>query len=518
MGLRFRALAVVGAILLLGASLFFGVTAWIILAGFSRVETADAEKNVARAREAIDADLASILVRASDWSAWDDCYRFALGQNPEFVATNLPDQGWQEQKSNGMVIFDVSGKVIYQKFWNLDANTEAPEPPGLMKMLAPGQPLNRHLDVASRSGAIVMLDEGPLLVASRPIITTAHTGPIAGTMFWFRWLSPPRLAEYQEKTKLALEVIRLDRPAPAGEAAAALAALRKASRGTAYIHPVDTKSLSGYALYPDQDGKPAFLLRVSMPREINSQARASLWTTLLAFGVLAAFFCFLMLFFIDRLVVRRALRMTSEVQAVTSSKDRTHRIAVLGSDELATLASNINALLSTIESAERDLVRAREAALQAARVKTQFLANVSHEIRTPLNGIIGLGRLALDTTLTTEQREYLQAIRSSGQILLALVNDILDLSKVESGKLTLEKIPFELRALLEETLVPLRPRGEERGLKLELAVAREVPEAFLGDPLRLRQVVTNLVGNALKFTLQGSVRILVAPGAPRDGH
>ncbi len=518
MGLRARALAVVGAILLLVASISFAVTAAIVLAGFSRVEITDAERNVARAREAIEREIASLRMRSNDWSAWDDCHRFVQGTNADFVASNMQDATFQEQRLNGMIFLDAAGKVVYKRFWDFDANAEAGEPDGLLAQIVPGRPLNNHADVTSKTGAILMLERGPLIVSSMPIITSERTGPIAGTLVWIKWMSEARVAEWQDATKLTMKLTRVDGAVADGEAKRALEALKGSGPGAAWVQVRDEGTIGGHALLRDINGSPALLLHVSMPRDIHAQARRSLWTALSAFAVLAVLFCFLLLFFLDRLVVRRMVHMSSEVNALTASGDRSRRVVVPGKDEIGRLASDINAMLEKIESAERDLVRAREAALQAARAKAQFLANMSHEIRTPLNGIIGLGRLALDTSLTPEQREYVTAIRSSGQILLAIVNEILDLSKVESGKLTLEAAPFSLRPLLEDTLLPLQPRAEERGIEMKMEVGEEVPIAVRGDSLRLRQVLTNLLGNSLKFTFHGSIRLVVTAKAAAAGR
>jgi PAS domain S-box-containing protein len=167
--------------------------------------------------------------------------------------------------------------------------------------------------------------------------------------------------------------------------------------------------------------------------------------------------------------------------------------------------------------AEAELARARDAAEAASAAKTVFLANTSHEIRTPMNAILGMAELLAETPLNDEQREYVRTFQRAGDTLLALINDVLDLSKVESGQLELERIPFDLSELVEHMAEVLAVRAHGKGLELNVHVLPDVPTRVMGDPTRLRQVLVNLMGNAIKFTDVGEVGLRVELNPSADG-
>lgn len=172
---------------------------------------------------------------------------------------------------------------------------------------------------------------------------------------------------------------------------------------------------------------------------------------------------------------------------------------------IGVLASDITEL----KEAELKLIQSRKEAERAKEAQEAFLANMSHEIRTPMNGIIGMSNLLMGTTLNDEQKDFTQSIQESARSLLSIINDLLDFSKIKSGKFQLERTSFDVRNSISKALHPLQFRAEEKKLNLELNVTEDVPETLLGDPLRLQQIIINLTGNSLKFTAHGSVTVTV---------
>jgi signal transduction histidine kinase/DNA-binding response OmpR family regulator len=516
MKLRTKTLLSIGLSMVSLVAILYLVARVSIMHSFETLEADDTRQNVARATAVLADDLATLDNATSDYAAWDDTCAYLEGRKPDLPTSEFPDPWFPRLRIDFVLIFDRYGRQVFTKAYDAVAGKPTEIPQGLWAHLAPGSLLMHHTHPGSKVLGIALLTSGPVLIDSQPIIDSQGRGPIRGTYIAGRRLDAAEVARLAGISHLSLTLHRLDEAALPSDIESARAALNASS--PSLLRPLNSMDIAGYKLIDDVYGKNDLILRAVMPRKIMQQGQASLFDFLLWLLIAGLVFGFVTVLLMETLVQSRVIRLSASVAAIGASGDLTGRVPQEGRDEIAGLGAGMNRMLEALELSRRDLHNAKESAEAANRAKSEFVANMSHEIRTPLNGVIGMTDLTLETELNAEQREYLETVKMSADSLLTVINDILDFSKIEAGKIDLAPIDFNLLDCLEAALKTLTVRADEKGVELLCEIAPDVPEFVNGDSSRLRQVVLNLMGNAIKFTSEGEVALHVQTDAKDGGN
>jgi PAS domain S-box-containing protein len=330
----------------------------ILLSGFAALESQDVGRNIQRALDALAEDEAALARSAGDYAVWDDTYAFIQGEYPDYPKMNLTRSTFAELRLNALVLVQSSGQIRFAQGFDLRQHAEAAVPAGLLEHLAAGSPLLRHADPTSQLTGIILLPEGPLLVAARPIVTGDYQGPIRGTLIMGRYLDAAEIGRLAELTQLSLTVARFDDGQLPADLQSARAGLSAGS--LTWVQPLNQERVAGYALLKDVEGQPALILKAELPRQVYQQGQTIIdyfVLSLVAAGLVFGVICVLLL---DKRVLVRLTRLSATVNQVAASGDVSVRAAVTGSDELSRLAAAVNGMLGAIQQAQAALRTSQE--------------------------------------------------------------------------------------------------------------------------------------------------------------
>ncbi|MFH0946081.1 MAG: CHASE4 domain-containing protein [Planctomycetota bacterium] len=507
-------------------ALALGVEQYVVFPSFHQLEKQRAEEDLNRCAGALRREIRHLDLLATDWATWDDTYRFIQDSNAEYRATNLLENTYTENAVNLIAFYNGQGELVWGRTYDLSEEEYVDLPRFLEAPLPVGHPLRLSPTRSDPISGLWSSEYGPLVVAVRPILNSEGEGPVRGSVVMVRFLQGALLETMREQTLVDFDIRPPEEADPPGLAAGNAV-------GKPVVVEVDRRQSTGFLAFAELGGEGSLTIEAALPREITARGDAAGRFTFLA--MLAVGGLLLLLVFSTVFVsVTRPLRwLTLHVQEINSSGELDSRTGLRRRDEIGDLAREFDHMCERLErdagirkdvlrrlglaKQETDLANERlqaaldraerlaELARSASQAKGDFLASMSHEIRTPMNCLIGVSDMLLDTELTEEQRGYTNTIRHSATGLLTLINDVLDLSKIEAGKVDITHADFSTQELLRDLADLFQHAARSKGLTLRVEVGRGVPDWIRSDVGRVRQILINLIGNAVKFTGRGEV-------------
>ncbi|GIV96672.1 MAG: hypothetical protein KatS3mg057_1329 [Herpetosiphonaceae bacterium] len=494
--LRRRTIIIIGATLLGLLIALYILLRIFLLGSFMELEEQWVQTNVERGLGALRADLDALDQLAMDYAGWDDTYTFVFDRNEKYIESNLVDETFENTRVNLILISDASGRIVYSKAYDLQ-NQHAIPVPDFFYRLGASDPLLNHDDPRSSSAGLLLLPEGPMLIAARPILTSEKQGPSRGTFMMGRFLNDVEVARLAETTQLSISLHALHGELEPDLALAREKLLQQAGR---FVLPLDRRSISGYALLDDVYGHPVLLLRVEMPREIYRQGQAALLYAMLAVLAAGLIFGIVILVLLETFILSRLGRLSADVNKIGVSSDLSTRVSVSGDDELGRLASAINETLDALERSQIERQRMEEELLKAKKLESiSILAGgIAHDFNNMLMVVLGNISLAkLDVAVDSELYQLLSEAEQSILRAKELTHQLLTFSK---GGIPIKRT-ISIADLLRET-ASLIVSGSH--VRCEFSLPDDLWPVDV-DEGQMRQVIGNLVLNAQQAMPGGGV-------------
>ncbi|MFX4260728.1 EAL domain-containing protein [Pelotomaculum propionicicum] len=339
--------------------LLYGSLRYIIMKDYTALENQDASQNVQRVLSAINDEADQIAANASDWATWDDTYKFVEDRNSDYIERNIPDTTFEDLKLSLFLCVNSSGEIVFGKSYDFINGTEMPMPSGLESILAENKMLWHHDSTESKISGIFAFQEGPMALASAPIITSDQTGPVRGALIMGRYLNSGEVANLAEKTHLTLNLHRLD--AMPG----LLADIKSKLEGTEednfiVVQPFNEEIINGYALLKDVFDNPVMVLQVDLERGIYQQGKNSLRLLLFSLVIFVLVFGALVVMLLEKNVLSRLAKLSRNFSLISSCGDHSMRLQASGNDELTELAESANKMLESLQNTHQILSVTKE--------------------------------------------------------------------------------------------------------------------------------------------------------------
>jgi len=363
MSLRKKTFIITGITFIVLIAILFIIPSIITKEGFTDIESKEIRKDVERALNVIENEKAVLDDTASDFAAWDETYAFVQNGNKAYVKANLRNSTFSKLKVNYILFVDISGRIIFGKSFDLKHGGETPFPQDLQEQMAANILLTKHANAEKSVTGVILLPDGPMILSSRPILTSEGMGPIRGTLIMGRNLDYFRVKQFAKMTNLSLVMYRIDDEQMPPDMKTINSSLSEDTR--VILRPLNEDIIAGYAFVRDIFGKPALVLRVDQPRAIYKEGQSTIHYLLISLFIIAAVFSLVTIMLLEKSVLRRLTRLISDVRQIASVGNFSRRVSPIGRDELSNLAYEINGMLEKLEEAEKFKEETNEARYRA---------------------------------------------------------------------------------------------------------------------------------------------------------
>jgi len=477
----------------------------VLLDGFLALENATVDDNVHRVKNLMEYEQQGLTRLVSDWAIWDDAFAFVKNRNQQFITSNLEAPTYEANDIDVILFMNRRGKVVFGKEYNDESEELEPINPELLQKFSVD---NRFMQIQQEQDIISGLlstSKTSYLIAVSPVLKSDNGGVSPGIMMMAKRVDKDFISRLQKVLKLDLHVytnqeIKEEQRQQIQQVLA--------SHAGVYEQVVDDERVLGYGLTVDVFNKPALLYQVNMLRGIYQQGLSTNRYLIAATLVMVFIISILIAVLIRKLVVNKLAFIIRRLKYPQNNDGSVSQMQELGHDEIGDLSTTINELLEDFERREAVLGNAREEAERNNKAKTEFLSQLSHELRTPLNSIIGFAELSSLQPLELTTKENIEQILHAGNHLLGLIDDLLDMSKLELGKYEISDECINVKSIIDDCLALVAPMSRESHISLSLDCSDAGNIFINADYKRLKQVLVNVLSNAIKYNREGGfVRI-----------
>jgi len=495
MSIKFSTLIGINVAAVIFLAVIILVTNAIIRDSFVDLEQNYIKSKLERIFDTVAERAEDLETKTRDWSNWDDTYYFVNTASPEYIQSNLIiPTTYKNYELNLMAIYKNDAKLIFGGYWEEGTELVVPLPADLELSLTDLVGKQDSLGIKQGRRGFLNTSMGNLLFSMLPIQTSEGKGPINGFFIMARFVDETYFSGLRGFKDSVISAIDLNNQENINLALSKK--IQALSRGDITELTANNK-ISASGTLKAVDGKEIYLLSIESPIEATSIGRTMRNLIILLFVLLSLIQSAVLNRFVTRKVINRLLSVQEQVKQITIDPSTSMVVKFRGNDELADLSQNINLMLISLH--------------KALEAKNEFFANMSHEIRTPLNSITGTCTLLAQTDLSDEQTEYINNLMQSCEALSAQVSDVLDFSRIEHHLSKLDNLNFDLRKCVATAASILKTKAEEKGIFLQTFIDPDVPNLLCGDENRIKQIILNLLGNSIKFTNRGSVKLKVYP-------